>query len=168
MTLPLFRDLAQGGLHAATIQRGGGGARLVYPAMAIGKRQHGIAMDLPEAAQEIERDLRQRYQTIPVSLGVADMHAAPRGVNVTDLQTQAFAKPQAETVEGEKQYPVTEGMGRLEKTPRLFDGHDIRQALCSRRFDQMKCWPGFFDNMGVVKLEAVEIQFYRCPRVRGE
>ena len=81
-------------------------------------------MDLPETTQQIQGRRRQRHQPILVALGIADMHPLAFGIDITHLQSQAFAQAQAKTVEREKEYPVTERAGRREKLPSLFHGHE--------------------------------------------
>ena len=59
-------------LHAAAIERCLRGACARQPAVPIGKQQDGIAVALPETAQELVRGRRQRQQAILVALGMAD------------------------------------------------------------------------------------------------
>ena len=97
--------------------------------MAIGKQQNGITVALPEAAQEFVGGRRQRHQAILVALGIADMHALARAIDVGDRQPQPFAQAQAETVEGEEEDAVTEYL-RGQKNPLgLLDRDNVRQAL---------------------------------------
>ena len=63
-------------------------------AVTIWEQQHGVAMQLPEAAQQIQRRLRERNETILVALSIADMNALPVRVDIAHLQTQAFAESQ--------------------------------------------------------------------------
>ncbi len=57
--------------------------------VAIGEQQYGIAVHLPETAQQVERCIRQGNETVLVALGIADMDAPANGVNITHLKTQA-------------------------------------------------------------------------------
>lgn len=50
----------------------------------------------PEAAQKIVRGSRQGNEAIPVAFGVTHMNAPPHGVDVADLQAQAFAQTQTQ------------------------------------------------------------------------
>jgi hypothetical protein len=101
-----------------------------------------VTMELPEAAQQIQRRIRQRHEAILIALGIADMHAAALGIDIAHLQPQAFTEAQAEAVEGEIEDPVTEGMGGLEEPPGLFDGDDVRQTLGLGRLDEIECPQG--------------------------
>ena len=44
--------------------------------------------------------LRQRNETIPIALGLADVHAPARGIDIPHLQSQSFAQAQAQTIDG--------------------------------------------------------------------
>ena len=46
--------------------------------------------------------MRQRHEAILVALGVADMHARVRGIDIGQLQAQTFAQAQAEAIEVKK------------------------------------------------------------------
>jgi hypothetical protein len=72
----------QRGLHTAAIEGGGGGAGPLQTAVAIGKEQHRIAMHLPEAAQQIQRRCRQRYETVLVAFRIADMDTLTSGIDI--------------------------------------------------------------------------------------
>ena len=75
--------------------------------------------------------MRQRHEAILVALGIADMHARARGIDVADLQPQSFAQAQSEAVEGEEEHPVTDHARGGEDPLGLLDRDDVRQALCS-------------------------------------
>ena len=112
-------------MHAAAVQGSGGAAGRLQAALAIGKQQHRVTMGLPETAQQRQRRLRQRNQTVLIALGIADMHAPALGIDIAHLQAQAFTESQAKTVEGDKEDPVTEGAGRQEEALGFLNGDDI-------------------------------------------
>lgn len=60
------------------------------PAVTIREQQHGIAMHLPEAAQQVQRRIRQVNEAVRVAFGVADMHPLAVDIDITHLQAQAF------------------------------------------------------------------------------
>jgi hypothetical protein len=134
--------------------------------MAIRKQQHRVTMNLPEAAQQGQRGRRQGHQAILVALGIADMHALTFGVDIAHLQAQALAEAQTQAVDGEKENPVTEHMGGQEKLLSLFHANNIRQALDLGRLDQIGGYPGFAQHMGIIELEAVQIELDRAPGMR--
>jgi hypothetical protein len=101
----------QGGLHATGIHRRRGDRRALQSAVAIGKQQHGVAMDLPEAAQELMGRLRQRHETILVALGVADVHPLTGRIDIPHLKPQPFAEAQSQAIKREEKHPVTEQVG---------------------------------------------------------
>ena len=90
-------------LNAAAIERCLGCPCACQAAVAIGKQQHGIAVALPETAQESVGGRRQRHQAILVALGIADRRTRACTVDVGNGQPQPFAKAQAETVEREEE-----------------------------------------------------------------
>ena len=49
----------------------------------------------PEAPQELKRRLWQRHKAILVALGIANVHAGACGIDVAELQPQAFAQSQS-------------------------------------------------------------------------
>ena len=56
-------------------------------------------MHLPVTAQHRQGGGGQRHETVPVALGIADVHTLARRVDIADLQPQPFAEPQAHAVE---------------------------------------------------------------------
>jgi len=76
----------QGLLYAAAIKRRGRTRRALQAGVAVGEQQHRVAMGLPEAPQKIERRLRQRNEAILIALGVADVHARVRGVDIAQCR----------------------------------------------------------------------------------
>jgi hypothetical protein len=82
----------QRGLHAAAIQRRLGGCGSFQPAVTVRKQQRRVAMRLPEPAQQLQRYIWQRDKTIFVPLGVADVDALMRRIDVADLKAQSFSQ----------------------------------------------------------------------------
>jgi hypothetical protein len=58
---------------------------------------------------------------------------------------------------------VTQPLGGEKQTLGLLDGDDIWQALGLGRFNQVDVDPGFVQDVGIVELEAVEVEFDRTP-----
>ena len=140
--------------------------RAFQAAMAIGKQQDRVTMDLPESAQQIHGRRRQRDQPILVALGITDMNPLAVGIDVCHLQSQALAQAQTETVEREKEHLITEGAGRQKKLPSLVHRDDVRQTLGSGRLDQAGSGLRFMQHMGIIELEAVQIELDRTPGMR--
>ena len=65
--------------------------------MAAGEQQYRIAMHLPETSQQLMGRSRQRNETIPVALGIADVHAPTGGIDIPHLKPQSFAEAQSQT-----------------------------------------------------------------------
>ena len=111
----------------------------------------------------------QEQKPVFVALGITNMHPQPLGINISHCQAQAFTEAQPQAIKRKKEHPVTEGMGHREQPPRLLNGYDIRQALYPWRFDQLKRWPGFIQNIGIEEFKTAEIIGVRvkCLRIIG-
>lgn len=83
---------------------------LTSPAHLRERQQEIPGRHLPEAAQQNRRRLRQRSQTVFVVLGVADMHALTRGIDIADSKTQASTETQAKTALGKNRRPDNSGL----------------------------------------------------------
>ena len=156
----------QAGLHATTIHVSRGARCSLQTAVAIGKQQHGVAMHVPEALQGLVCRLRQRNETIPVALGIADVHAPACGIDIPHLQSQSFAQAQPQAIEREEEHPVTQYAGGGEYALRLRDRDDVRQALSPGRLDQTGGHPRLTQDVCVIKLQPVQVKFDRTPGVR--
>ena len=134
--------------------------------MAVREQQHRVAMHRPEAAQELMGRVRQRYEAIPIALGVANMHTLVNRVDIADLKSQTFTQAQSEAVESEEEHPVAENAGSSEDPLGLLDADDVGQALALGRLDQAGGDPGLAQDIFVVELRPVQIELDRTPRVR--
>jgi len=76
--------------------------------MPVGEQQHGMTMHRPEAAQQIQRPVRQGYKTVFVALGVTYMDALTLCIEIPHLQTQSFTESQAEAIDSEIEDPVAQ------------------------------------------------------------
>ena len=94
--------------------------------------------------------LRQRNKTIAITFGVAHVHTPAYGIDIADLQAQAFTQAQPQTIQREEQHPVTEHTRCRENAPGFLDGNDVGQALALRWLDQAGSGPGFAQDMLVV------------------
>ncbi len=83
-------------------------------------------MHRPEATEYIHRRVGQRHQAILIALGIADMHPLTLSIDITDLEAKSFTETQAETVDGKKEHPVAQLVGRHKETRRFLNGNDIR------------------------------------------
>ena len=138
----------------------GRGARCpLQTAVAIRKQQHRVAMHVPEALQGLVCRLRQRNETIPVALGIADVHAPACGIDIPHLQSQSFAQAQGQAIEREEEHPLTQNAGGGEYPLGLLDGDDVRQALSPGRLDQTGGHPRLTQHVCVIKLQPVQAKF---------
>jgi len=74
-----------------------------------GKEQRGVPMRFPLFPQELERAFGQRDVTILIALAGADVKEHPLGVNVADLEVQAFAQAQATGINGDETDAMVQG-----------------------------------------------------------
>ena len=122
-------------------------------------------MHLPEAPQDRVRRARQGHEAIPVAFGVADLYSLPHAIDVARLEAQSFAQEQSQAVEGEAQHAVTDHAGG-EQPLGLFDRDDVQQTLTLRRLDQARRHPGLLQDVLVARLQPIQIERERTPRVR--
>lgn len=133
--------------------------------MAIGEEQFGVAMNLPEAPQGGESGFWQGNEAIPVAFGIANVHPLASRIDVADLQRQPFAQAQAQTVQGEIEHPIAQRAGRSKEALGFVDRDNVGQPLCLGRLDQMGHHPGLAQDVGGVKLEAIQVQLDGAPGV---
>lgn len=112
--------------------------------------------------------LRQGNEAIAIALRIADVHPPANGIDVPDLKAQALAQAQAEAVEGEEQDAVAGDAGGGEEALSLGNGDDVGQALSARRLDQTGGDPGLVQDVGVVELEAIQIELHGTPGVGAD
>ena len=75
-------------------------------------------------------------------------------------------RAQSQTVEREVEHPVTDHAGGGEDPLGLLDRDDVGQALGLGRLDQTGRHPGLLQDVLVVKLQPIQIELDRTPRVR--
>ena len=100
-----------------------------------------------------------RGTTIPVALGIADVHAPARDIDIPHLQSQSFAQAQGQAIEREEEHPLTQNAGGGEYPLGLLDRDDVRQALSPGRLDQTGGHPRLTQHVCVIKLQPVQAKF---------
>lgn len=143
MGMGVFFDAAglegqtEGALECGAAHRfGGGGSALAV--VAFGREeQRGMAMGLPELAQQFERALRQGDVAIAIAFGAANVQEHPFGIDVADLQAQAFSQAQAAGVKGGQTDPMIQGGHRRENFANFDGGEDDRQFELRIGADQL-------------------------------
>ena len=78
-------------------------------------------MGFPLLAQELERALGQRHVTVLIAFAGADVQEHAFGIDVADLEPQAFAQTQAAGVDGGQADPVVQG-GNVSQDAAHFTG----------------------------------------------
>ena len=58
-----------------------------------------MTVHLPEPAQQVERGLRQRNETVFIAFGIADVDTLTRRINITDFKTQPFPEAQTQALQ---------------------------------------------------------------------
>lgn len=105
---------------------GGRGAELTTVALG-GKEQRGVAMGFPLLTQQLQRALGQGNVAILIPLAGADVQEHPLGVNVADLEPQAFAQTQAAGVDADQTDAVVQEGHASQETAHFGGAQDDRQ-----------------------------------------
>lgn len=104
---------------------GGGGANVT---VAFGREEERrMTVCFPLLAQQLQGALRQWHITVLVALAGADVQEHAFGVDVADLETQAFAQAQAAGVDGGQAHAVVEGRDGGQDAAHLIGREDDRQ-----------------------------------------
>ena len=115
-------------LHATPVQRCACLAGPGQAAQAVGEEEFGVAVGLPEPAQDFQRGLWQGHESVAIAFGVANKHTVAHSVNIPDSQSQTFAQAQAHAVEREVEHLVAQAPGGSKQSLCFFDGDDVGQA----------------------------------------
>ena len=87
-------------------------------------------------------------------------------VDIADFEAKALAETLPQTINGEKEYLVTERAGCQEQTPDFLNGNDVRQALGFRWFDQINMAPGLAQHMDIEEFKTMHIELDGTPGMR--
>jgi len=109
--------------------------------------------------------LRHRYQSVLVTLGVADMNPHMGGINITNGEFDTLSKAQPHAVGSKEKDPVAQPVGCATQSVELLNRQDVGDPGSLRRFDQGDLFPGFVQYPGVKELQAIEIEFDGTPRM---
>jgi len=89
---------AEGALKRGAADRFLGRGSTDAAASLGGEEQSSMAMGFPLLAQKLKGALRQWHITVLVSFAAADMQEHALGIDVTNLEAQAFSQPKATRV----------------------------------------------------------------------
>jgi len=89
---------AEGALKGGAADRLLGGGSADAAASLGGEEQSGMAMGFPLLAQKLKGALRQWHITVFVSFAATDVQEHALGIDVTNLEAQAFSQPKATRV----------------------------------------------------------------------
>jgi len=138
---------AEGALERGAADRFGGGP-CALARMPLGrKEQDGMTVRFPLLAQECERAPGQRDIAVLVTLAGADVQEHALRIDVANFQAQAFAQPQAASVNETQADAMIQG------------GHDREEAAHLRR--------GEHDGQFELGIGAGQLQFVRPNALEG-
>jgi hypothetical protein len=118
---------AEGALERGAGHRLGCGAR---PASAVplgGKEQDRMAVRFPLFAQELQRALGERDVAVGIALASADVQEHALGIDIANLEAQAFAQAQAAGVNGAEANAMIQGGDGGQKAAHLGGGEHNRE-----------------------------------------
>jgi hypothetical protein len=95
-----FEGQAEGALEGGAAHGLGGGEGFLVAVAFAGEQQGGMTMRFPLLAQELERAVGQRNIAVLVALAAADVQEHAFGIDIPDLEAQAFPQTQAAGVDG--------------------------------------------------------------------
>ena len=94
-------------------------------------------MGFPLLAQVAEGLFGQGHVTIPLAFAGADVQEQALGINVANLQAQAFAQAQAAGINRDQGHAMIEGRNLLEDQPYFLGGQDDGQLKTRIGTDQL-------------------------------
>ncbi len=152
-----FEGQAESPLERGAAHRFGGGAG-AQAAVAFGwKEQAGVAMTFPLLAQEQQCALGQGHVTVLVAFAAADVQQHALGIDIRNLQAQAFAQAQAAGV-NRAQADAMVQRGNLGQDAAHFGGreHDREFELGIGASQFQFVWPGTAEGLFPEQLESAD------------
>ena len=137
----LVGDQLHGVLDGGGAHRSLGGR---HPGMlaAIGwKQKTFVSMCRPVATQLVQRVGRQGNVAILGTLAAMNVNQSSRGVDVTDLQVQSFAEPQAHRIDRPEENSHPLRRAGIDDAVHLWDGDYFRERLGVEDFQMVECRP---------------------------
>jgi len=142
--------LFEGNLDAVMRQRALGGGHVGLAAARSGKDESRVAVRVVKWHDQFQGSFRKRHISFFVSLGVANMHEHPIGIDVTDGEMGAFSQSQAQGIDGGQTDPVA------------FDGHSGQKAtylIAAEHLGKLSFLSGTNECQGCpVPLEGVGVE----------
>ncbi len=134
----LAQSQAEGALEGAAMERlGGGGGPLAV--MAFGREEEPrVAVGLPQLPEQVEGALGQGDVTVAVAFTAADVDEHPLGIDVADLQVDAFTQAQAAGVDGAQADAVIQGWDAREDLADFLGREDDREFELGIGADQLQ------------------------------
>jgi len=117
----------KGALQCGAAHRMGGGGGMLSTVAFGGKEQRAMAVGFPLLAQQVQRAFRQRHVAVLVALALTDVQEHAFGINVADLQPEAFTQTQAAGVDGREADAVVQQGDTRQHAAHLGRGEDDGQ-----------------------------------------
>ena len=147
----------EGALERGAAHGFGGGGGALAGMTPGGEDQRGMAMGFPLLAQEQERAPGQRDVTILIALAGADVKEAALGINVTDLEVQAFAQTQAAGIDRDQSDAMIKGGNGGEEASGFGGGEDDGEFELGIGADQIEFGgPDAFEGFFPEELEGAD------------
>ena len=148
---------AEGPLQGGVAHGFGGRGGSLSSAAPGGKKQARMAMGFPLLPQELEGARRQGDVTIGIAFAGTDVQEPAFGINVRDLEVEAFAQSQTAGVNGAQADPMIQGGNRRQQTAHLGAGKHHRQfelGIGARQFQFM--WPDSVEGLLPEQLDRAD------------
>ena len=133
-----FKGEPEGALQRGAAYRFGGGGGALAAVAPGGEDQRGMPMRFPELAQEQERAPGQWDVTILIALAGADVEEHAPGINVADLEVQAFPQTQAAGINGDQTDAMIQGGHGRQDAAGFGSGEDDGEFELGLGADQLK------------------------------
>lgn len=102
---------AKAPLQSRAAHRLGGGGSPLTSSLTFGREQEGgMAMGLPELAEQFQGALGQGHVAIAIAFAATDVEEHALRIDVAHLQAQAFAQPESTGVDGGQADAVIQGL----------------------------------------------------------
>lgn len=122
-----------------------------------------MTMPGPQRPQRLVGQIRQRHETVLVTLAAADMHAPARPVDIADLKGEGLAQAQTHGIGREHKDAIAQLARRVDQPLHLIDGEDIRQGAHLWWLDHLHPLPVAVQDMLVEELQPVAVDAHGGP-----
>ena len=118
---------AESSLQSGTLDRFRGAPSALSSVAFSREKPARMPVSFPLFSEQLDRALGQGDITVGIAFARADVQQHALGIDVGDLEVQAFAQPQAAGVNGGQANPVIQSLDLSKDLARLLGGKDDRQ-----------------------------------------